>query len=60
MLETSHGIGVPLPLSAAVMEIRQALKVDGRGDLDHGALVRFYEKLAPVEVKRPETKKQPA
>ncbi len=60
VLETSHGIGVPLPLSAAVMEIRQALKVDGRGDLDHGALVRFYEKLAPVEVKRPETEKQPA
>lgn len=52
VLETSHGIGVPLPLSAAVMEIMQALKVDGMGDLDHGAIVRFYEKLAHVEVKR--------
>jgi 2-hydroxy-3-oxopropionate reductase len=56
VLETSHGIGVPLPLSAAVMEIMQALKVDGMGDLDHGAIVRFYEKLAHVEVKRQETK----
>jgi len=55
VLETSHGIGVPLPLSAAVMEIMQALKVDGMGDLDHGAIVRFYEKLAHVEVKRQET-----
>jgi 2-hydroxy-3-oxopropionate reductase len=55
VLETSHGIGVPLPLSAAVMEIMQALKVDGMGNLDHGAIVRFYEKLAQVEVKRPET-----
>lgn len=56
VLETSHGIGVPLPLSAAVMEIMQALKVDGMGDLDHGAIVRFYEKLAHVEVKQQETK----
>lgn len=55
VLETSHGIGVPLPLCAAVMEIMQALKVDGMGDLDHGAIVRFYEKLAHVEVKRQET-----
>ena len=52
VLETSHEIGVPLPLTAVVMEILQALKADGMGSLDHGAIVRFYEKLAHVEVKR--------
>jgi 2-hydroxy-3-oxopropionate reductase len=52
VLETSHEVGVPLPLSAAVMEIMQALKVDGMGDNDHGSIVRYYEKLAHVEVKR--------
>jgi 2-hydroxy-3-oxopropionate reductase len=52
VLETSHEIGVPLPLTAVVMEILQALKADGMGNLDHGAIVRFYEKLAHVEVKR--------
>jgi hypothetical protein len=26
------------------------------GNSDHGAIVRFYEKLAQVEVKRPEAK----
>jgi len=52
VLETGHAVGVPLPLSAVVMEMMQALKVDGMGDCDHGALVRFYEKLAQVEVKR--------
>jgi len=52
VLETSHEIGVPLPLTAAVMEMMQALKVDGMGDLDHGSLVRYYEKLSQVEVKR--------
>ncbi len=51
-LETSHEIGVPLPLTASVMEIMQALKVDGKGDLDHGGLIRHYEGLARVEVKR--------
>jgi len=52
VLETSHEVGVPLPLAAAVMEIMQALKVDGMGDCDHGSIVRFYEKLAQIEVKR--------
>ena len=52
VLETSHEIGVPLPLTASVMEMMQAMKVDGMGELDHGSLVQHYEKLAQVEVKR--------
>lgn len=52
VLETSHEIGVPLPLTAAVMEIMQALKTDNLGQADHSALVRYYEKLAHTEVKR--------
>lgn len=52
VLETSHEVGVPLPLTAAVMEMMQALKVDGMGNNDHCSLVRYYEKLAKVEVKR--------
>jgi len=51
-LAAGHSTGVPLPLTASVMEILQALAVDGMGGLDHGAIVRFYEKLAHVEVKR--------
>jgi 2-hydroxy-3-oxopropionate reductase len=52
VLETSHELGVPLPLTATVMEILQALKADGMIDLDHSAIVRYYEKLAKVEVVR--------
>ena len=52
VLETSHELGVPLPLTAAVMEMMQAMKVDGKGDLDHGSLINHYEKLAQVEVRR--------
>lgn len=51
-LETSHEMGVSLPLTAAVMEMMQALKTDGKGDADHGSLVTYYEKMAKVEVKR--------
>lgn len=51
-LDTSHQIGVPLPLTSAVMEIMQALKVDGLGENDHGSLIKYYEKLAKIEVKR--------
>jgi 2-hydroxy-3-oxopropionate reductase len=52
VLETSREIGVPLPLTAGVMEMMQALKVDGLGDADHCSLVRYYEKMAHIEVKR--------
>jgi 2-hydroxy-3-oxopropionate reductase len=51
-LDTGHQFGAPLPLTAAVMEILQALKNDDLGDCDHGALVRFFEKQAKVELKR--------
>ena len=51
-LETAHDVGVPLPLTAGVMEILQSLKIDGAGGDDHSAIVKYYEKLAKVEVKR--------
>jgi 2-hydroxy-3-oxopropionate reductase len=50
VLNASHEMGVSLPLTAGVMEIMQALKADGMGDDDHSSIVRYYEKLAHVEV----------
>ncbi len=51
-LETSHEVGAPLPLTASVMEIMQTLKADDFGDSDHGAIVRYFEKQANIELKR--------
>lgn len=51
-IETGHDVGVPLPLTASVMEILQALKVDGKGQNDHSGIVQFYEKLAKVEARK--------
>jgi len=49
-LAAGHEVGAPLPLTAQVKEIMQGLRVDGLGEADHGAVVRYYEKLARVEV----------
>lgn len=52
VLETGHDVGSPLPLTAAVMEMMQSLKVQGLEQADHGALVQYYEKLAQIEVNK--------
>ncbi|QEW31008.1 2-hydroxy-3-oxopropionate reductase [Erwinia billingiae] len=49
-LDTSHGVGAQLPLTAVVMEMMQAVKADGMGTSDHSALACYYEKLAKVEI----------
>ncbi len=51
-IDTAREVGVPLPLTNIVMEILQALKIDGKGQNDHGGIIQFYEKLAKVEVRK--------
>ena len=51
-LDTGHALNVPLPLTANIMETLQALKNDDMGSNDHSAIVRHYEKLAKVEVRK--------
>ena len=51
-LDTVHDLNVAVPLTANVMETLQALKIDDMAANDHSAIVRFYEKLAKVEVRK--------
>ena len=51
-LDTAHETGVPIPLTSQVMEMMQALKVDGKQTEDHGGLIQFYEKLAGIKVRK--------
>jgi len=51
-LDTAHALNVPVPLTANIMETLQALKNDEMGANDHSAIVRYYEKLAKVEVRK--------
>lgn len=52
VMATAHSINAPLPLSAQVFEIYQYMMVKGRMDEDHCALVKYFEELAQVEVKK--------
>ncbi len=49
-LDTSHDVGVPLPLTAAVLEMLTALKAAGHGRDDHSGLLRHYETLATTRI----------
>ena len=51
-LDTAHALNVPVPLTANILETLQALKNDDFGANDHSAIVRHYEKLAKVEVRK--------
>lgn len=50
-LATAHEVGVPLPLTAAVMEMMQWLKASGCEAEDHSSLVKYYEALAKTDVR---------
>ncbi len=50
-IDTAHNVGVPIPLTASIMEIMQALKADGHAGDDHGGVIQFYEQMAKVEVR---------
>ena len=49
-LETGHGVGMGLPLTAQVMEMLQQLSADGYGMKDHSALVKHYERLTGTSI----------
>ena len=48
---------VPLPFTALAMEVMQALKALGDGQIDHGGVIRYFERLAGIEVKDSENSK---
>lgn len=51
VMATAHALDVPLPFTAQLLEVMQALKVGGHLDDDHGGIVQYFEMLAGVEVK---------
>lgn len=54
VLATAHEIDVPMPLTAQLFEIQQALKVAGHMDDDHGGYVQYFEALADCIVQSDE------
>lgn len=51
VINTAHDLDVPLPLTAELFEIMQALKVGGHMNDDHAGIVQYFEQLAGVTVR---------
>lgn len=49
-LATGRERGVPMPVSAIVSQLFDALSIAGKGDLDHSALITVFEDLARFTV----------
>ena len=51
--DAARSIGVPIPTAAIVEQLFAALRVQGRGALDHSAVITLIEDLAGIQVRRP-------
>jgi 2-hydroxy-3-oxopropionate reductase len=49
-MESAEKLGVPLPTTALVRELFSALRVKGRGQMDHSGVITLLEELANVKV----------
>ncbi|MFR3752616.1 MAG: NAD-binding protein [Enterocloster sp.] len=49
-METGYATCLYMPLTAQVMQMFQVLKADGCGQEDHGALIKYYQKLTGTDV----------
>lgn len=52
-LATAQSSGMPVPLTGSVMQIMQAVKLDGDGQSDHSALAKFYQKIGNCDLAQP-------
>ena len=52
-LLAAESMKVSLPFTALAQQMLMALMNEGKGDLDHSAIVTFIERMAGIEVKKP-------
>lgn len=51
-LDTGHGLGTPMMLTAQVQEMLQWLHNNDCGQCDHSAILKYYEQITGVEVRK--------
>ena len=54
-LLAAESLKVSLPMTSMVQQTLIALMNEGKGDLDHSAIVNFIEDMAGIETRKPET-----
>ena len=52
IMESARALGVPLPATSVVQELFSALRVQGRGSLDHSGVITLIEDLAGLAATR--------
>lgn len=52
-LQAAESLKVSLPLTSAIQQILIALMNQGKGDLDHSAIVTFVEEMASIQIQQP-------
>lgn len=52
VLEEAHAVDCPVPFTAQLFEIMQSLKIAGQTEEDHSSIVKYFERLAGVEVRK--------
>jgi 2-hydroxy-3-oxopropionate reductase len=50
--DAARSVGAPVPTAALVEQLFTALRVRGRGGLDHSGVITLFEDLAAVQVRR--------
>jgi 2-hydroxy-3-oxopropionate reductase len=50
--EAARSVGAPIPTAALVEQLFAALRVKGRGNLDHSGVVTLFEDLAGMQVRK--------
>lgn len=55
VIDTAHAMDIPVPYSAQLFEILQALKIHGHMNDDHGGIVQYFEALADAQVGQGQT-----
>jgi 2-hydroxy-3-oxopropionate reductase len=52
-MQAARELNVPLQVTANLQQVLASLVVAGDGKLDHSGILRYVERLAGVEVKKP-------
>jgi 2-hydroxy-3-oxopropionate reductase len=51
--DAARSVGAPVPTAAFVEQLFAALRVHGRGGLDHSGVITLFEDLAGIQVRKP-------
>jgi 2-hydroxy-3-oxopropionate reductase len=50
VINASSSLNIPLPLSAQLLETLKSLTASGNGELDHSAIIKYFENISTVEL----------